>query len=91
MTMDADVRFGRIHLEWPEKVTDVPMHRAAWDRLRQVCRELGCSIPTMDEINEMKMDMPESEQAFVIVKDTVEENKVKVNFEIGYKQSNKFE
>jgi|GEM_PF-6047781 len=87
MRPDENFQFERRHLEWPDTRAGETMalHRAAWDRLRLVCRELGCVVPSMEDVAEMGQLPP----SFVLAADVDDGRPHQVNFDIGYRQSNK--
>ena len=84
--MDKDFQMTRAHLEWPDPAAGVTveMHRAAWDRLRMVCRELGFAVPTLSQVSEMVM-LPEVYRHHVLAASLDDSGKpYLVNFDIGY-------
>jgi hypothetical protein len=83
---DENFQLERRHLEWPDPGAGetIERHRKAWDRLRLVCRELGCTVPSMDEVEAMSQLPP----SFVLAADVDTGKPHLVNFDIGYRQSN---
>ncbi|RYG87773.1 MAG: hypothetical protein EON59_06435 [Alphaproteobacteria bacterium] len=84
---NEEFQLERCHLEWPDPASGVTIthHRAAWDRLRQVCRELGCEVPSLEDIESMA-GLPPS---FVVAADVNTGKPHLINFDIGYRASTK--
>lgn len=83
--MDKDFQMTRAHLEWPDPAAGVTvdMHRAAWDRLRMVCRELGLEVPTLEQVQEM-VSLPTAYPNHVVAPSMDTGKMYLVNFDIGY-------
>jgi hypothetical protein len=85
---NEEFQLERRHLEWPDPASGVTIthHRAAWDRLRHVCRELGCEVPSLEDITENMGRLPPS---FIVAADIDTGKPYLVNFDIGYRASSR--